>query len=117
MKSHVRAAVAAIALSHTTGRKVSSIYDYSASQYINIDASVNGSRVDGYDYSNSCHIDGSLPSLYHYGVSGHIDLQPNGGGRYEGYDYSTGSHFEVTIKGNEAEVYDYGASSYFSYSL
>ena len=29
----------------------------------NIDASTKGTRVDGFDYSNGCHVDGSLPSL------------------------------------------------------
>ena len=67
MKPHVRAAVAAIALSHSRGRKVSSVFAYGGDGYVNIDVSINGSKVDGYDYSNGCHVGGNLPSLYHYG--------------------------------------------------
>lgn len=116
MKSHVRAAVAAIALCHATKRKVSSIYDYSRSSHVNIDANVTGTQVNGYDYQNGCHIDGTIPSLYHYGVSSYIDFQPSSPGHYEGYDYNTSSHFEVTVNGSDVEVYDYGESSFFSYS-
>ncbi len=116
MKPHVRAAIAGIALSHSSGRKISSIYAYAGGGYINIDASVNGSRVDGYDYTNGCHIDGNLPNLYHYGESAHLDFTPKGSGKYDGYDYGSGSHFEVTVRGNNAELYDYGAGGWFSYS-
>ena len=116
MKPNVRAAVAAIALSHASGQKVSSVYSYSDSGYINIDASVNGNRVEGYDYSNGCHVDGNLPGLYHYGEGSHLDFNAKPGGKYDGYDYSSGSHFEVSVNGNSAEVYDFGASGFFSYS-
>lgn len=116
MKPHVRAAVAAIALSHASGRKVSSVYSYLDSGYINIDALVSGNRVSGYDYTNSCHVGGNLPSLYHYGEGAHIDFKPKSDGKYGGYDYASSSHFEVTVKGKSADVYDYGESGYFSYS-
>lgn len=117
MKPHVRATVAAIALSHFNKGKVSSVYSYSESAYLNIDANVAGNRVDCYDYRNGCHCDGSIPSLYHYGESGHLDFNVKGSGNYSGYDYSTGSHFDIVVRGRSAEVYDYGTSSYFSYSL
>lgn len=117
MKNNVRAAVAAIAISQSNGRSVSSVYDYSTSGYRNIDVKIVDGRVSAYDYSSSCHIDGNLPSLYHYGESCHLDLQPRGGGKFGGYDYGASCHFEVTVRGNTADVYDYGASSYFSYSL
>ncbi|BAB48059.1 hypothetical protein [Mesorhizobium japonicum] len=116
MKPHVRAAVAAIALSHSSGRNVSSVYSYSELKYVNIDASVQGNVVDAYDYNNSCHIDGTLPSLYHYGQNSHIDLQPQSGGQYDGYDYGSNSHFELTVSGNSAELYDYGEGGFFSFS-
>jgi hypothetical protein len=115
MKPHVRAAVAAIALSRSLSRKVASIYSYSDGGYLNIDAAVQGNHVNGYDYSNSCHIDGNLPNVYHYGESSFIDLRPNGN-RYDGYDYGTSSFFEVTVHGTNAEVYDYGATGWFSFS-
>ncbi|WFP74526.1 hypothetical protein [Mesorhizobium sp. WSM4906] len=116
MKPHVRAAVAAIALSDFSKRNVTSIYSYAESKYVNVDVTVRGGQVNGYDYSSSCHIDGSLPSLYHYGESCHIDLQPGSNGHYDGYDYGSSSHFEVTVNGSEVEIYDYGVSGFFFFS-
>jgi hypothetical protein len=117
MKENVRAAVAAIALSHSLGRKISAVYDYTSSGYRNVEMSVSHGHVQGYDYDASCHIDGNIPNLYHYGESSHLDFNSNGSGKYEGYDYGSSCHFEVTVKGSSADVYDYGASGYFSYSL
>lgn len=115
MKPHVRAAVAAIALSHSASRKISSVYDYSQGKNLNIDVAIMGNRVKAYDYSNSCHIDGNIPSLYHYGEGAHIDFKYTGG-KYQGYDYGSGSHFEVSVRGNNADLYDYGESGFFSFS-
>jgi len=117
MKDHVRAAVAAIALAHANRRKVSSVYAYSGGGYRNIDLSISGNRVSGYDYQARCHIDGNIPSLYHYGEGSHIDFKPKGNGKFDGYDYGSRSHFEVTVRGSSADVYDYGGSGYSSYSL
>jgi hypothetical protein len=116
MKSHVRAAAAAVALSHGFGRDVTSVYDYNEGGYKQIKISVTGSAVNGYDYDNSCYISGSLPSLYHYGESSYLQLTPNGTGEYKGYDYDTSSYFSVKINGNQAQIYDYGEGSYFTYS-
>lgn len=116
MKPHVRAAAAAIAAAHSLQRNVSSIYDYSQSTYLNISVSINGNTANGYDYTKSCHVSGTLPNIYHYGVSSHLNLRPDGGGRYTGYDYDSSSHFNVTVNGSSIQVYDYEASSYFSYS-
>lgn len=116
MKEHVRAALAASALAANSGQKISSIYSFSAGGYRMIDASVNDGRLTGYDYTAGCHFDGNLPSLYHYGEGCHLDLKPNGSGKYSGYDYGSGCHFEITVRGNGAEVYDYGAGGLFSYS-
>src|ERR1700759_4727029 len=98
MKPHVRAAVAGIALSHANNKKISSVYAYGAG-YINIDADVSGDRVNGYDYFNGCHIDGTLPNLYHYGESAHLEFKPKGNGKYDGYDYGSSQHFEITVRG------------------
>jgi hypothetical protein len=117
MKDHVRVAMAAIALAYANRRKVSSVYCYSGGGYRDIDASVSGNCVSGYDYQAGCHVDGNIPSLYHYGESSHIDFKPKGDGKFDGYDYGSGSHFEVTVRGSNADVYDYGGSGYSSYSL
>ncbi|MGH1407076.1 MAG: hypothetical protein ACRBBJ_11020 [Rhodomicrobiaceae bacterium] len=117
MKTHVRAAVAAISLSHFHNKKVNSVYDYGERGYINIDTSTDGIRVIGYDHTNGCHVDGNLPSLFHYGEGSHLDLNPKGDGKYLGYDYGSSFHFEIQVKGTSAEVYDYGSSGFYSYSL
>jgi hypothetical protein len=70
MKPHVRAAVAALALSHNGNRKVSSVFAYGQGGYVNVEVSISNGRVSGYDYSNRCHFDGNLPNLYHYGEGG-----------------------------------------------
>src|ERR1043166_1004041 len=103
MKENVRAAVAAIALAHSSGRKVTSVYDYSRSGYRTMDAEVNGGSVSGYDYSASCFIDGTIPNLYHYGESCFIDFTPKEGGKYDGYDYGSSCFFEVTVTGTNVE--------------
>ena len=115
MKSNVRAAMAATAISHAQKKPVSSIYDYAAGSYIHIDVSCSETRVDGHDYTSGA-FDGNFPDLYHYGIGGHIDLKPLAE-KYEGYDYSSSSHFEVQVKGNNAEVYDYGSGQWFTYSV
>ena len=116
MKPNVRAAIAAVAISHATGRPVSSIYVY-GDGYKNIDAKVAGDRVDAYDYSSGAHFDGNMPSLYHYGEGSHVDFKHDGGPRYSGYEYGSGSPFEVTVNGTTAELYDYGAGGFFNFSL
>ena len=117
MKSHVRTSAAAISLSHSTKSPISSIYSYDDGAYINISVSISGDQVEGYDYSNGCHVGGTLPNLYHYGESHHINLKETSNGKYDGYDYGTGSHFTISIDGNTAQVYDYGSSGYFAYSF
>jgi hypothetical protein len=117
MEPHVRSAVAAISLSHANSKTVSSIYSYSESQYLSISVSINNNSVNGYDYTNQCHISGNLPNLYHYGDSHHIELKAVSLGNYSGYDYGSNSHFTITIRSNSAEIYDYGAGGWFSYSI
>jgi hypothetical protein len=116
MKQHVRAAAAAIALAHSMGRNITGVHDYSGGGYKSISVSISGNNVSGYDYASNCHVSGTLPSLYHYGVSSHLQLTPNGTGAYNGYDYNTSTHFTVRVSGNRADIYDYGESAYFSYS-
>ena len=116
MKPHVRAAVAAICISHNSKQKVSSVYDYSQSKYINIEVSVSNKKVEAYDYTNSCHIEGNMPSLYHYGNSHYLDLKQDSETKYSGYDYGSTCYFEITVKNKNCDIYDYGTGGYFSYS-
>ena len=117
MKPHVRAAAAAVALANGLGRNVSGVHDYSGGGHQNISVSISGASVNGYDYANTCHISGTLPNLYHYGVSAHLQLTPSGAGTYNGYDYDTSSHFSVKVVGNRADIYDYDESANFAYSV
>ena len=78
--------------------------------------SVNGKTVTGYDYTNSCHVSGTLPNLYHYGQSAHINFNEVGDGTYNGYDYGSSCHFNVQVRSGNVQIYDYGESGYFSYS-
>lgn len=38
---------------------------------LRVEVTISGNRVSGYDYTNACHFDGNLPSLYHYGQGAH----------------------------------------------
>jgi hypothetical protein len=114
MKDHVQAAAAAIAIAHDSGRRVSGVYGPNG--HVNVEVTLSGDRVQGYDYSNSCHVDGTLPNLYHYGQSAHLELKPKTGGKYDGYDYGASCHFEVTVKGRSADFYSYGGAGWSSYS-
>jgi hypothetical protein len=116
VKANVRAAVAAVALSHSTGKGLSSIYAYAEGRYQNISMRVSGNNATGYDYSSGSYIGGNFSNLYHYGEGSHINFQPKSGGRYIGYDYGSGFHFIITVRGISAQLYDYGEGIYFSYS-
>ena len=102
-------------LSHTKGKSVSSLYDYGAGEYLNIAVGVSADRVQGYDYKSGAHFGGTLPSLFHYGESAHIELK-HSNGKYRGYDYGAGSHFEITVRGNSVDLFDFGTGHWFSYS-
>lgn len=116
MKPHVRASVAAIALSHASGRAISSIYSYSGDGHMSITANVSGQNVNAYDYTTGSSISGSLSNIHHYGESSSISLTASGNGSYSGHDYGTGSAFTVRVNGGSVEIYDYGEGSHFSYS-
>ena len=72
--------------------------------------------MKGFDYSTSSHFGGAIPNLYHYGSLSHIEFNPADDNLYRGYDYGSSSHFEVRVNGNAADFYDYGGSSWTSYS-
>lgn len=95
MKPSVRAAVAAIACAHSGNKNVSSVYSHAESNRRTITVTVNAGSVTSYDHENSCHINGRLPSLYHYGV---------------------GCHFTVSVSGHAVQIYDHGESSHFAFS-
>lgn len=116
MSPETRAAVAAITLAHASGRKISSIYDFSQGGHRSISVSVNNEQVRAYDYMSGCHIQGRLSSVYHYGRSGYIQIKGSSAGKYKGFDYTTSSHFQATVRGRNVSLYDYESGSYFNFS-
>jgi hypothetical protein len=116
LKPHVRGAMAAAAIAATTQKSISAIYSYSEGGYLKISIAVKGTKTNGYDYSNSCHVSGILPSLYHYGESSHISLKEKSSGKFAGYDYGSSSHFDITVTRRSASLYDYGDGKWHNYT-
>jgi hypothetical protein len=116
MKPHVRAAVAAAAISHASGRRVLSVYDHSSQCEARVSASATGNKVGGYDSDHLCQFGGAVPALYHHGEAAHLDLIPRGEGGYGGYDHGSATHFEVRVTGRDAQIYDHRSREWFAYS-
>lgn len=117
IEPHLRAIIAATAISHATGRDVSSIFQYgNGSGYRTVSVKISNNRVTAFDYSKSAHFTGNLPNLYHYGERCHVQFRDEGGGKYKGFVYGVSHHFEVTVRGNRASFFDYGGSGYTEFS-
>jgi hypothetical protein len=117
IKPHVRAIIAATAISHATGKKLTSIYQYGGdSGHKSMSVDISGTKVTGYDYGTSSHFTGSIPSLYHYGEGCHVEFKDKGSGKYTGYVYGVGAHFEVTVKQKSASFYDYSGGGWTQFS-
>jgi hypothetical protein len=116
MDPNTRACVAYVAARLLSGRKSSSIYDYSQSRHISIDGDVTQRNVGVYDYDRGCHFSGQPPSFYDYGRGAHVTLDVKGK-NFSGYDYGDGHHFSGSVSGTSVTLYDYGESSHFNYSI
>lgn len=117
IKPHIRAIIAATALSHTLGKKLTSIYQYGGdSGFKSVSIDISGKKVTGYDYTTGSHFSGTIPSLYHYGEGCHVEFKDKGGGKYTGFVYGEGGHYEVKVKGKSASFYDYGGSGWTEFS-
>ena len=118
IQPHIRNVIAAASISHASGKSLSAIYKYGDdSGFKTIAMKVANGKVTGYDYTTSSHFTGTMPNLYHYGESCHVQLQAKGNGKYAGFVYGGGGHFEVTVKGKNASFYDYGGSGWTQYSV
>jgi hypothetical protein len=116
MEPHTRRAAAYIAGRAISGSDASAVYDHSESRHVNFSGSVLPPDVNVYDHEQSCHIGGSLPSLYHYGNGQHIQLEVTGT-HFSGYDHATGQHFSGTVNGQVVSVYDHEHGQHFNYSV
>src|SRR5690554_5040965 len=106
MNQHVRAAMAATAISHHTGRRISSIFDVCGNIYRSIGVAVSNQRVTGYNFELSCHFNGKVPYLYHYGGRCNLDLKPTGEAIYDGFDHHSNLPFMIKVNSIGAELYD-----------
>lgn len=117
MKANKRTAVAAIGAAILNKHKVTSVFSYSDGNFVSIDAELVGNTVKCFDYSNSCFIEGDLPSgVYHFGDGSFIEFTVNSG-KIDGYDYGSGSFFEIKVRGKEVEVYDFGDGGFHNFSV
>jgi len=115
MHDHTRRAVAFV-VGLAFGNDASSVYDYKAGRHFSFTGTVSNDSVSAYDYSESCHISGTLSSIFHYGDNHHIQLTINGH-NFNGFDYGTSTHFSGTCNGNSISIYDHGESEHFNYSV
>jgi hypothetical protein len=117
MDAELRRAVAYIAGRMISGSTATSVYDYDAGSYFSIDGEVSTSRVNVFDYSRSCYLDGNPPSLYDYGRGQFFGLELKVAQKFSGYDYGSSSFFDGEVKGETISIYDYGTGNYHDYSL
>lgn len=115
MKAHTRRAIAFIAARAVNDDQRSSVYDYEERRYISFSGKFNGRSISAYDYDRRCHISGTLPSLYDYGDSQHIQLKVNGQS-FTGYDYGTSQHFSGNVNGHSISLYDFATGTHYNYT-
>ena len=116
MNDNTRACIALIAVGLISGKKGSSVYDYTRSKHINISGNVDSNNVNIFDHDRGCHVSGSPGDLYDYGNSAHVQLKINGN-QISGYDYASSTHFSGSVNGSSVTIYDYETSSHHNYSV
>jgi hypothetical protein len=114
MRPELRAAIAAIAKSRSTGA-INGVYDYSRSTHVAMSGSANESNINAYCYDGGFHVSGSSGNLYDYGNGNHITIKFDGN-NFSGYDYGSGSHYSGSINGLNISIFDYEFSKHYSYS-
>ena len=119
MDSHQRATVAFLCgnMSQTSGRRYSSVYDYSAGIYVSCNYVNNEGNISVYDYRRGCYLSGRMPSFYDYGLSSYISLTKINTNTYNIYDYHTGSYITVSCHSQIINVFDYSIGRTFQYQI
>lgn len=109
MNEQIRRAIAFAAAGRINGKFSNSVYSYDRGRH--------SSMSEGYDHESGAHISGARNgNMYHYGLGAHISLDTNGQD-FSGYDYSSGSHYTGRVSGSSVQLYDYGESQHFQYSI
>jgi hypothetical protein len=116
MLPRIRAAVAAAAISHGSGRQVAALYDHGSGEHFDLKAEARGDQIACFDQEEGTRLAGQLPELLHSGDGRYLHLSPKGGGEYEGYDHGREAAFAVRVEGLVAQLYDYEAQAWFSYT-
>ena len=116
MEASTRACVAYVAGRAISGKACSYVYDYSQSRHYSVSGGVEGRNVSVYDHERRCHFSGTLPSLYDYGRSAHVNIDIKGN-QFSGDDFGNSHHFSGTVNDSSISLYDYGTSQNYSYTL
>lgn len=116
MKAEQRAIIAAIAAAAVNGRSYSGTYDFDRGQHIHTTAKVDDGRVTGYDFARSAHVTGTLPALFDFDESSHLQLNVDGN-KVTGYDFGSSFHYSATVSGNSVSMYDYESATFHQFSV
>jgi hypothetical protein len=116
MDAATRRGIAYIAGRLISGRSSSSLYDYTEGRQSTFSGQVSTSRVNVFDQDRGSYITGTPPSLFDHGTGAYVRLTTQGD-RFKGFDYQSGDHFSGRVNGRAVSLFDYGSSSYYSYTV
>jgi hypothetical protein len=120
VKPHVRAIVAYSAGRLISGQYSSSLYHHQSGGRHTIDGSMDGDRVNLYDYDRHCYCTGSRAgeklNLYHHGDLHYVSLEIDGS-RFRGCNYGSGQYFSGSVNGRLVSICDYEGGQIHAYSF
>lgn len=67
MKPNTRRVIAYIVGQAASVHSSGSVYDYTESKQYTFSGGLSAGNVSVYDYTEKCHVNGSLSSIYHFG--------------------------------------------------
>lgn len=116
MQPHTRAIVAASTFAILTGHKVAGVYDHSASRRLKIAAECRGNKLRGLDGERGVKFGGDLPELYDAGDMTYVSLKVDCE-TIRGHDRRSACDFSAHVNGALVQLYDYAASTWFTYDI